>query len=148
MYVKTSGAESLGQIWERRFHQMMDYVCVAHPHYQRIMRQRGLSRQDFRDLLDLRKLPVTTKHEYMADPDAFRLRTEALPDLSVPERTLWGVVYTAGTTAGRPTPFYDTNYDYMARIRQMREATEMTGITADDVVANCSHSPRCRTRDF
>ncbi len=137
MHTKTSGGESLETVWEHKFQQMMDYVCAAHPYYQRVIQQLGLSRRDFRCLLDLRKLPVTTKHDYMADPDAFRLRTETLPGLSVPERTLWGVVYTTGTTTGRPTPFYDTNYDYVARIWQMREASEMTGVTADDVVANC-----------
>ncbi|HLJ60042.1 MAG TPA: AMP-binding protein [bacterium] len=132
-----SGVEELAAVWERRFHQMMDYVCAAHPYYRSLMQRLGLSRRDFGSLTDLRKLPVTTKQQYMADPDAFRLRSESLADLSLPERTLWGVVYTTGSTAGRPTPFYDTSYDHVARIWQMRVATEMAGITAADVVANC-----------
>ncbi len=137
MQARASGAEKLAAVWERRFHQMMDYVCAAHPYYRSAMQRLGLSRRDFGTVADLRKLPVTTKEQYTADPDAFRLRTESLPDLSLPERTLWGVVYTTGSTAGRPTPFYDTSYDHAARIWQMRIATEMAGITPVDVVANC-----------
>jgi phenylacetate-coenzyme A ligase PaaK-like adenylate-forming protein len=137
MQTRSSGDEALAVVWERRFHQMMDYVCAAHPYYRSVMQQLGLSRRDFDALADLRKLPVTTKQQYMADPDAFRLRTESLEGLSLPERTLWGVVYTTGSTAGRPTPFYDTAYDHVARIWQMRAATEMAGIAASDVVANC-----------
>jgi len=137
MHARPSGTEGLVAVWERSFHQTMDYVCAAHPYYRRVMQRLGLSRRDFGAVTDLRKLPVTTKQQYMADPDAFRLHTESLPDLSLPERTLWGVVYTTGSTAGRPTPFYDTSYDHVARIWQMRIAAEMAGITSADVVANC-----------
>jgi phenylacetate-CoA ligase len=129
--------EPLTDIWERRFHLMMDYVFAAHPYYQRILARERLSRSDFRSLSDLPKLPVTTKQQYMLEPEAFRLQVERLPDLPLPERMLWGAVYTAGSTTGRPTPFYDTSYDNIARIAQMREATEMAGIGAADVVANC-----------
>jgi phenylacetate-CoA ligase len=130
-------SEDLQRVWEQRFQRMMDYVCAAHPYYRDVMRRCGLSRHDFGCLEDLRRLPVTTKQHYMADPDAFRLRSECLPDLSLPERTLWGAVYTTGSTAGRPTPFYDTAYDHVARVWQMRAATEMAGITPADVIANC-----------
>jgi len=128
---------ALSDVWERRFHQTMDYVFAAHPYYQRVLARERLSRSDFRRLADLRKLPVTTKQQYMIEPEAFRLQAERLPDLSLPERTLWGAVYTTGSTTGRPTPFYDTSYDNVARIAQMREATEMAGMGAADVVANC-----------
>lgn len=137
MPAPTSGIDGLARVWEQRFQQMMDYVCAAHPYYERLMRARHLSRRDFGCLADLRKLPITTKQQYMAEPDAFRLRSETLPALSLPERSLWGVVYTTGSTAGHPTPFYDTSYDYVARVWQMRVATEMAGITSADVVANC-----------
>ena len=135
--MRTPEGEALAATREQHFSRMMDYVCEAHPYYRGVMGRLGLSRRDFGALADLRKLPVTTKQQYMADPDAFRLRSEALGTLSLPERTLWGVVYTTGSTAGHPTPFYDTSYDHAARIWQMREATEMAGITAADVVANC-----------
>jgi phenylacetate-CoA ligase len=129
--------EVLCDIWEQRFQLMMDYVCTAHPYYQRVLAQEGLSRSDFRRLADLRKLPITTKLQYMMEPEAFRLQTERLPGLTLPERTLWGAVYTTGSTTGSPTPFYDTSYDNVARIAQMREAAEMAGVGAADVVANC-----------
>lgn len=129
--------DSLADVWERRFQLTMDYVVAAHPYYRRILARERLVRSDFRNLADLRKLPVTTKQQYMMEPEAFRLQVEWLPDLSLSERTLWGAVYTTGSTTGRPTPFYDTSYDNVARIAQMREASEMAGVGAADVVANC-----------
>jgi len=128
---------ALAAVWEQKFQCMMDYVCTAHPYYQRIMQEAGLSRSDFHSLADLRKLPITTKRQYMHDPDAFRLQVERLSGLSLSERTLWGVIYTTGSATGRPAPFYDTSYDHAARISQMRAATELAGITAADIVANC-----------
>ena len=129
--------EPLADIWERRFQLTMDHVFAAHPYYQRIFARERLVRSDFRSLADLGKLPVTTKRQYMMEPEAFRLQVERLPELPLPERMLWGAVYTTGSTTGQPTPFYDTSYDNIARIAQMREATEMTGVGAADVVANC-----------
>ncbi len=129
--------DSLADVWERRFQLTMDYVFAAHPYYQRILARERLVRSDFRSLADLRKLPVTTKQQYMMDPEAFRLQVERLPDLPLPERMLWGAVYTTGSTTGRPTPFYDTSYDNIARIAQMREAADMAGVRTADVVANC-----------
>jgi phenylacetate-CoA ligase len=129
--------EPLADVWERRFQLTLDHVFAAHPYYQRIIARQRLVRSDFRSLADLSKLPVTTKQQYMMEPETFRLQVERLPDLSLPERMLWGAVYTTGSTTGRPTPFYDTSYDNVARIAQMREATEMAGVGPADVVANC-----------
>ena len=122
---------------EALFARTMDLVWRAHPYYRRRMRALGLRRGDLRSLADLRRLPIVSKAEYAADPEAFRLRPAALRDLSLPERTLWGVIYTAGSTLGMPTPFYDTNYDHAARIAQLRETAGLVGLRSDDTVLNC-----------
>ena len=81
-------------------------------------------------------MPITTRDQFAAEPEAFRLRPAALSHLGLAERTLWGVIYTAGSTLGVPTPFYDTNYDHAARIDQLRETAELVGLVPDDIVLN------------
>jgi len=92
----------------------------------------GMSPQEVRGLSDLGKLPLTTKGDLMEDPENFRLKC---PDLPLPERAIWEVIYTTGTT-GDPTPFYNTTHDYEAYLYQARRAAEIVGLTDRDVIAN------------
>ena len=81
---------------------------------------------------DLERLPLTSKHDLMADPEAFRLR---LPELPLHERVLWEVIYTTGSTA-EPTPVYNTTHDYHAYLFQSQRVAEISGIRESDVIAN------------
>jgi len=121
---------------EKRFQHMMDLIFQAHPYYRKLFAQLGLKRSHFRSLADLKYVPPTTKERFMAEPEAFRLDPSRLVSLSTPERTLAQVIYTSGSTVGNPTPFYDTNFDLIARIAQMKEASTLAGIGPDDLVAN------------
>ena len=95
------------------------------------------SSSDIRSLDDLEALPLTRKDDYIADPEAFRLRPDDLPaDFSAEERVLWDVAYTTGTTSGRPSPFYNTAHDAYAIWDQARRCNEAEGLIADDRVAN------------
>jgi len=132
---KPANREELRAIQEERFQRQMDLVFQAHPYYRDVIREKGLSRSDFKSLGDLRKLPLTSKEEYMAQPEAFCLQTKDIPSLAREERTLWDIVYTAGSTHD-PTPFFDTCYDHYARISQLKRTTELMGIGADDTVIN------------
>lgn len=114
----------------------MDLVFSAHPYYSSRFSALGIGRADLRSPADLPLLPVTAKKEYMALPERFRLRLDDRTDLPVPERTLAGVVYTTGSTAGRPTPFYDTSFDNASRIAQMKTVAASLGLGPSDVVAN------------
>ena len=72
--------------------------------YQRRLAEAGLAPDNFRTLDDLEHLPLTDKTEYIADPQAFRLDPDALPDdFTLEERVIWDIAYTSGTTAGWPT---------------------------------------------
>jgi phenylacetate-coenzyme A ligase PaaK-like adenylate-forming protein len=51
------------------------------------------------------------------------------------DRTLWEVIFTAGSTSD-PTPFYDTAYDHYARISQLKRTAEIAGIIENDTVIN------------
>ena len=113
----------------------MDLVFKAHPYYREIFRQKGLSRSDFKSLSDLPKLPLTSKEAYINRPKDFRLQLDGLEGISREERTLWDIVYTAGST-NDPSPFYDTCYDHYARISQLKRTAEILGITSKDTIIN------------
>ena len=127
--------EDLRPVQEERFAHQMDLVFGAHPYYRDVLGKAGLTRKDIQSLDDLRKLPLTYKEDYIAQPEAFRLDLEKIPGITREERTLWDIIFTAGSTSS-PTPFYDTSYDHYARISQLKRTAEIAGITAEDTVIN------------
>ncbi|MGH7266593.1 MAG: phenylacetate--CoA ligase family protein [Candidatus Rokuibacteriota bacterium] len=131
----TASAAEIRAAQEASFQRLLDLCFAAHPYYRRLWSERGIRRESLRGLADLPRLPLTPKDAYMADPDAFRLRTEELPDLPPEERTLAEIVYTTGTT-DRPAPFYGTTHDQCSRIYQLARMAEIAGIRRDDVVVN------------
>jgi phenylacetate-CoA ligase len=118
---------------ERCFAEMMDLAAARHPRTRARMAASGLSRADFASLADLARLPVTLKSEYMAGPDAFRLEATGLPDEM---RTVWDVMYTTGTSAGQPTPFVSTTYDFFRILEANRNMLRLRGARPEDVIAN------------
>jgi phenylacetate-coenzyme A ligase PaaK-like adenylate-forming protein len=118
---------------EENFAATMDLVVERHPWYRAIMAERGLKRDDFATLADIVKLPVTEKRDYMSAPEDFRLDTTGLAS----EMTaLWDVMYTTGTTTGRPTPLYSTTWDFYDILTLQRGMLELRGVRDDDIIAN------------
>jgi phenylacetate-coenzyme A ligase PaaK-like adenylate-forming protein len=127
----------LERLQEVRLHRTLHAVSLAHPFYRGRFREWGVAPGDIRTLDDLAKLPPTRKDDYIADPEAFRLRAEELPaDFSPAERVLWDVAYTTGTTSGKPSPFYNTTHDAYAIWDQARRCNEAEGVIATDRIAN------------
>ncbi len=120
--------ENLRDIQEERFQYQMDLVFKAHPFYKEAFKQKNLSRSDIKSLADLSKLPLTRKEDYISRPEEFCLQLEEVQGISREERTIWDIVYTAGSTHD-PTPFYDTCYDHYARISQLKRTAELLGVT-------------------
>ena len=120
-----------------RLRRTLRAVGLAHPYYRARFREWGVNPADIRTLDDLAALPPTTKDDYIADPEAFRLRAADLPDDFPPaERVLWDIAYTTGTTSGRPSPFYNTTHDAYAIWDQARRCNEAEGVQATDRIAN------------
>ena len=120
-----------------RLRRTLAAVSAAHPFYRARFRELSIKPDDIRSLDDLDALPVTHKSDYIADPEAFRLRPDDLPaDFSAEERVLWDVAYTTGTTSGKPSPFYNTAHDAYAIWDQARRCNEAEGLTAGDRIAN------------
>ena len=115
-----------------RLHRMLALCARGHAYYQRSWAAAGADPTLIRSVRDLARLPLTTKAALMAEPEAFRLH---VPDLPLPERALWEVIYTTGST-GDPTPIYSTTHDYHAYLMQARRVADISGITDRDVIAN------------
>jgi phenylacetate-coenzyme A ligase PaaK-like adenylate-forming protein len=112
-----------------------------------MFRRLKLAIEDFQTVEDVQKLPVTTKQDYLSDPEAFRLT--ALPELPLQERTLWDVHYTSGTTTGIPAPFFNTTYDFFAALEAFKRLAGIVGMTAQDIVINLyplPHFPHLTSR--
>lgn len=130
----TRSQEELRNVQNRRFRHQIALCFRAHPYYQKLFRRLKLTSEDFQTLEDVRKLPVTTKQDYLSDPEAFRLT--GLLELPQEERTLWDVHYTTGTTTGIPAPFFNTTYDFFACLEAFKRLAGIVGMTAQDVVIN------------
>ena len=70
--------EEIRDLQNARFQHQIALCFKAHPHYQEVFTRLHLTPDDFKTLDDLHKLPVTTKQDYMKNPQAFRLN--ALPE--------------------------------------------------------------------
>lgn len=144
--------EEIRAIQDQRFRHQIALCFKAHPYYQEVFSRLHLTPDDFQTLDDLHKLPVTTKQDYMKNPMAFRLAP--LPEFLPHERILWDVSYTTGTTAGMPTPFFNTTHDYFATLEQLKRLCGLMDISDKDTVINLfpltpvPHIGFLRTRDY
>ena len=114
---------------------MMRLCATGHPYYRPLMKELGLTADDFRTVEDLRKLPPLPKMGYASDPEAFKLDLDGVSGLAPEETTLADIIYTGGS-ASKPTVFYDTVHDRFARVQLMGRAAEIAGIRPDDTVMN------------
>ncbi len=113
--------------------RMVELCYDHHPFYSEIMRDRGLRPTDIQTCDDLQKLPTSSKTDFLANPEAFRLRPEGL---SVAEGTLWKIIYTTGTTTGRPAPIFVTSHDHFAYQDLFRTRQDLIGLRNTDLIAN------------
>jgi phenylacetate-coenzyme A ligase PaaK-like adenylate-forming protein len=125
-------AEQIERVQDERLGKMLSLCARGHAFYQRRWAQEGVDPASIQGVADLERLPLTSKQDLMADPEAFRLR---VPELPLHERVLWEVIYTTGSTA-EPTPVYNTTHDYHAYLFQSRRVAEISGIRDSDVIAN------------
>jgi phenylacetate-coenzyme A ligase PaaK-like adenylate-forming protein len=125
--------EEVRQIQNSLLKKMIGLCFRGHPFYQKRFKEIGLREVDIQTIEDLEKLPPTFKKDYMSDPESFRLKVEDLP---LPERILWDVVFTAGTSTGQPVPFYTTTHDFYATLYLQRKCGDIRGFKSTDIMAN------------
>ena len=118
---------------EARLGATLDRIFAAHPYYRRTFVAAGIRRSDIATLSDIARLPVTTKADYMADPQASVSARTAHPDDD--ETVVWDVMYTTGSS-GAPTPFVSTAYDFINILALNRNMLRLRGVTPDDSILN------------
>src|SRR4051794_41986480 len=117
---------------DARLRHMLALCARGHDYSRRRWTEAGVDVGTIRGVDDLERLPLTSKQDLMADPEAFRLR---VPDLPLHERVLWEVIYTTGSTA-EPTPVYNTTHDYHAYLFQSRRGGGVSRLHENGGVAD------------
>ena len=126
-------AEAVRHLQDQLLRRMVEICYDAHPYYAQLMRREGLEPRHIQSCADLVRLPPASKTEFLADPDAFRLDPDKLRGH---EGTLWKVVYTTGTTTGRPAPVYVTAHDHFAYMFGFKDRQDIIGLRDTDRLMN------------
>ena len=103
--------EKVRALQDRLLKETIELCYKYHPFYRNLMTREKLEPRHVQNCDGLQRLPVTTKKDFLSDPEAFRLRGDDLP-LEV--QVLWKVIYTTGTTSGKPAPIYVPAFDNFA----------------------------------
>lgn len=125
--------ERVQALQDRLLSRMVALCYEHHPFYSRLMQREGLRPEHIRTRADLQRLPPISKKEFLTDPDAFRMKPEGLPGH---EGILSKVIYTTGTTTGRPAPIYVTTHDHFAYMFAFQDRSELIGLSDSDRIAN------------
>ncbi len=118
---------------DRLLKRMVEICYDHHPYYRGVMRELDLTPADIQTREDLKKLPAIGKKEFLEQPEDFRLDPEGLP---MHETTLWKIIYTTGTTSGRPAPIFVTAHDFFAYQDLFRTHSDLLGLKNTDLIAN------------
>jgi len=125
--------EKVRALQDRLLKETIELCYKYHPFYRDLMTREKLEPRHIQNCDDLQRLPVTTKKNFLSDPEAFRLRGDDLPlDVQV----LWKVIYTTGTTSGKPAPIYVPAFDNSAYLFACARRQELVDIRTDDILAN------------
>ena len=123
----------LRALQDRLLARTVEMAYDNHPFYGALMRREGLAPRHIRTCDDLVRLPPTSKTDFLADPEAFRLREDGLP---AQETALQKVIYTTGTTSGRPAPVYVTTFDSLLYMFDASRRTDFYDLGPGDLIAN------------
>jgi phenylacetate-CoA ligase len=123
----------LRALQDRLMRQMVELCYRSHPFYRDLMRRQKLEPRHFQTCDDLVHLPPSSKTDFLADPDRFRIDPA---DVSVEEGTLWKIIYTTGTTTGRPAPVYVTAHDHFAYMHAFAQCQDLMGLQPTDLIAS------------
>lgn len=126
-------AEAVRRLQDRLLALTVEIAYENHPFYGALMRREKLEPRHLASCDDLVRLPPTTKADFLADPEAFRLGGANLP---AAETALQKVIYTTGTTSGRPAPVYVTTFDTLLYMFDASRRTEFYDLGPGDLVAN------------
>ena len=125
--------EKVRALQDRLLRETVELCYKYHPFYRALMQREKLEPRHIQNCDELQRLPVTTKTDFLSDPEAFRLRGDDLP---LEAQVLWKVIYTTGTTSGKPAPIYVPTFDHFAYIFSCSRRQELVDIRKTDILAN------------
>ncbi|MDI1289072.1 MAG: hypothetical protein PSX37_03855, partial [bacterium] len=126
------GRDELRVVQAEGLRRTVAACAVRHPFYSRLWRSLGVDVGDIRELSDLAALPLTSKSDFLAAPDSFRLGPDADADADV----LWDVMYTTGSTTGQPSAIYASARDHLAHLAAAKREGTFIGLGSSDTIAN------------
>ncbi|WP_156289707.1 phenylacetate--CoA ligase family protein [Oceanobacillus salinisoli] len=127
--------EEIREIQNRNLKRQMKLIEQHHPYYRKKFKEWGLEFSDIQTVDDLEKIPLTYKSSLLENPTEFRL--QLTPEESELEEIIsWDVMYTTGTTSGKPTPFFNTSYDFLATTMFRKRMSDISGFHEDDTIIN------------
>lgn len=125
--------EKVRALQDRLLKETVEICYKHHPFYRKLMTREKLEPRHIQNCDELQRLPVSTKKDFLADPDAFRLQGDDLP---LEAQVLWKVIYTTGTTSGKPAPIYVPTFDHFAYLFACARRQELVDIRNTDILAN------------
>jgi phenylacetate-CoA ligase len=126
-------SDKVRALQDRLLRETVELAYNHHPYYSKLMRKERLEPRHIQSCDDLVRLPTSSKTDFLADPDAFRLDPESVP---AEQGTLWKIVYTTGTTTGRPAPIYVAAHDHFGYMYAFSQRQELIGLNESDRIAN------------
>ena len=125
--------DKVRELQNRLLRETVELAYNHHPFYSKLMRREKLEPRHIQTCDDLVRLPPSSKTDFLADPDAFRLDPECVP---AEQGTLWKIVYTTGTTTGRPAPIYVAAHDHFGYMYAFAQRQELIGLKDTDRIVN------------
>lgn len=123
---------ALADLRRERLRSQTALLARCSPFYGRLLGDLGIA--EVGGLGELAQVPPTTKQDFLAAPDDFRLALG--DDVPLEESTLAYLIYTTGTSSGRPAPLYITTSDDWAYQLHARRCARILGLTSEETIAN------------
>jgi len=124
--------DKIHDLQDTMFKRQMELVWEGHDYYRSLFKENGIEPGDITGIDDLEKMPLTYKKDYMADPEAFKLKP-AQPTIY---DWIFEVTYTTGSTTGVPTPFWNTIHDSYGIWQMIFRGIKMGGFPPYSTVIN------------
>lgn len=127
--------KELDEVRNKNLRVQLELCAKYSPYYSALFKECDIDPSSIKTIDDLEKLPLTTKLDYMKNPEAFRLKLD--PSRPFYELILWDVTMTTGTTMGIPSIFYNTTHDFYAQnLFFIRSSKISYAVPGEDIAFN------------